>query len=61
MLGETSRNLGVSVIALIPKKIEADVIEDFRPISLIGSIYKVLAKVLIGRIQKVLPNIISHL
>lgn len=61
MLGETSRNLGVSVIALIPKMIEADVIEDFRPISLIGSIYKVLAKVLIGRIQKVLPNIISHL
>lgn len=30
-----------------------------RPINLIGSIYKILAKVLAGRLQKVLPCIIS--
>ena len=35
-------------------------IRDYRPISLLGSIYKILAKILAGRIQKVLPSIISN-
>lgn len=42
-----------------PKKPSADIISDFRPISLIGSAYKILAKVLAGRILKFLPSIIS--
>lgn len=57
--GRLSKNLGASFIVLIPKKDEADRIRDFRPISLIGSVYKILTKVLAGRLQKVLPNIIS--
>lgn len=57
--GRPSKNLGASFIVLIPKKDEADRIRDFRPISLIGSVYKILTKVLAGRLQKVLPNIIS--
>lgn len=31
----------------------------FRPISLISNIYKILAKILASRLQKVLPTIIS--
>ena len=31
-------------IALIPKKAEALELKDFRPISLMGSIYKIIAK-----------------
>ena len=33
-------------IALISKKNDASNIRDFRPISLVGSVYKILAKVL---------------
>lgn len=54
--GKLSKNL----IALIPKKEGAHHLRDFRPISLIGSIYKILAKVLVIRLQQVLPSIISN-
>uniref|UniRef100_A0A2N9EL19 Reverse transcriptase domain-containing protein n=1 Tax=Fagus sylvatica TaxID=28930 RepID=A0A2N9EL19_FAGSY len=43
------RSLNASFIALIPKKQNASNIRDFRPISLIGSVYKLLAKVLANR------------
>lgn len=33
-------------------------VKDFRPISLATSIYKVIAKVLVKRLKKVMPNII---
>ena len=57
--GKLSRGLGASFIALIPKKKGVIGIKDYQPISLIGSIYKILAKVLAGRIQNMLPDIIS--
>lgn len=43
---------------LIPKKNGAECLNDFTPISLIGSMYKIIAKVLSGSILKVLPSII---
>jgi hypothetical protein len=45
---------------LIPKKVNALNIRDFRPISLIGSIYKILAKVLANRLALVLDGIVSE-
>jgi hypothetical protein len=44
---------------LIPKKVNALNIRDFRPISLIGSVYKLLAKVLANRLALVLDSIVS--
>lgn len=44
---------------LVPKKAGANRIKDFRLISLLGSMYKILAKVLVARIQKILPSVIS--
>lgn len=41
--GELSRSIGASFIALIPKKSGVDCLKDFRPISLIGGSYKILA------------------
>lgn len=52
--------LGASFIALIPKKEGVVLLKDFGPISLIGSIYKILAKVLANRHRMVLSNIISE-
>ena len=45
------RSLNATFITLIPKKKVAKELRDFRPISLIGSIYKLFAKVLIERIK----------
>lgn len=50
--------LGVSFIALIPKKNCAIAIKDFSPISLIGSFFKILAKVLANHLRKVLLEVI---
>uniref|UniRef100_A0A2N9GXU6 Reverse transcriptase domain-containing protein n=1 Tax=Fagus sylvatica TaxID=28930 RepID=A0A2N9GXU6_FAGSY len=59
------RSLNASFIALIPKKQNASNIRDFRPISLIGSVYKLLAKVLANRLKVVLkgriPGVICKL
>ena len=35
-------------------------IKDFRPISLVGSIYKLLSKVLANRLRRVMDNLISE-
>lgn len=53
--------MGASFVALIPKKDVAASIKDFRHISLIGSLYKILAKVLDNLLRKVLPEIISEI
>ncbi|GJU10520.1 RNA-directed DNA polymerase, eukaryota [Tanacetum coccineum] len=48
-----------SFIALIPKMQEAKVVKDFRPISLIGSVYKIVAKILANRLSLVISSLIS--
>jgi hypothetical protein len=40
------KSLNTTFIALIPKKIGQLELRDFKPINLIGSVYKILAKVL---------------
>ena len=52
------RSLNASFIALIPKRHNTTNIRDFRPISLIGSVYKLLSKVLANRLKGVLDHII---
>ncbi|WMV51256.1 hypothetical protein MTR67_044641 [Solanum verrucosum] len=47
--GRFERSFNATFIALIPKKKGAKELRDFRPISLIGSIYKILSKVLTER------------
>ena len=55
-MSKLSNHIGASFITLIAKKSGAESIKDLRLTSLIGSIYKVLAKLLASRLQKVLPN-----
>ncbi|GJV31021.1 hypothetical protein Tco_1391421 [Tanacetum coccineum] len=49
-----------SFIALIPKTPEAKMVKDFRPISLIGSLYKIIAKILANRLVVVLEDIVNE-
>uniref|UniRef100_A0A2N9IRA3 Reverse transcriptase domain-containing protein n=1 Tax=Fagus sylvatica TaxID=28930 RepID=A0A2N9IRA3_FAGSY len=51
------KSLNTTFLSLIPKKVDAINIRDFRPISLIGSIYKLLSKVLANRLKLVLDKI----
>nr|GEY75654.1 RNA-directed DNA polymerase, eukaryota, reverse transcriptase zinc-binding domain protein [Tanacetum cinerariifolium] len=48
-----------SFITLIPKTQDAKVIKDFRPISLIESVYKIIAKILANRLSLVISDLIS--
>ena len=57
--GQFEKSLNATFIALIPKKAAAVEVKDFRPISLVGGVYKILAKVLATRLHKVLGEIIS--
>ena len=55
---EFERSLNASSLSLIPKKNNALNIKDFRPISLVGSVYKLLSKVLANRLRRVLDKLI---
>lgn len=57
--GRIARGCNTSFIVLIPKKEDAVSLDGYRPISLIGSLYKVTAKILTGRIRRVMEDIIS--
>ena len=53
------KSLNATFLCLIPKKTNAVNIKDFRPLSLVGSLYKLLAKVLAYKLRGVLDKLIS--
>jgi hypothetical protein len=50
--------LNASFLAVIPKKVDTVDVKDFRPISLVDGVYKILAKVLANQLKVVLHEII---
>ena len=53
------KSINASFLALIPKKVDAMEINDFRPISLVGEIYKIISKVLVNRLRRMAHGLIS--
>lgn len=53
------RSFNATYIALIPKKKGAKELKDYMPISPIGIIYKIIAKVLAERLKKVMEKLIQ--
>jgi hypothetical protein len=54
----TSTSINKGLITLIPKTGDRARLSNYRPITLLGNIYKVLAKTLAERIQSVVTHII---
>ena len=57
--GKLTKGLNSTFIALILKVSSPQQFNDFRPISLVGCWYKVLAKVLANRLQNVIGSVVS--
>ena len=52
--------LNATFLVLVPKGSTVEDLKDLRPISLVGSLYKILSKVLANRIKRVMGLIISQ-
>ena len=57
--GRLTKGINGTFIALIPKVESPQRLNDFRPISLVGSMYKILAKVLANRLRSIIGSVIS--
>ena len=53
------KSLNALFLTLIPKKVDVVEVKDFRPISLVGGIYKIISKVLANQLRRVVHGIIS--
>ena len=54
------RSLNSTLLVLKPKKGDVEDIKDFRPISLVGGLYKILDKVLANRLKRVVGQVVSE-
>ena len=57
--GTFVKSLNSTFLVLIPKKGGVEDLKDFKPISLVGSLYKILAKVLANRLKKIMGDLVS--
>lgn len=57
--GKLLKSVNKTFITLIPKSDDSKCTKDFRPISLCNFIYKIITKVMVGRLRVVLPKLIS--
>ena len=53
------RSLNTTFLVMILKKLGAKDFKDYRPISLMGSLYKLLSKVLVNRLKEVLEKLMN--
>ncbi|GKV29208.1 hypothetical protein SLEP1_g38154 [Rubroshorea leprosula] len=58
--GKLNKGLNTSFLVLIPKTENPQKIDEFRPISLIHSMYKIIAKLLANRLRQVMDGLIGE-
>jgi hypothetical protein len=58
--GKFEKSFNATFVSLIPKKTGAMDVRDFRPISLVEGIYKIISKVPTNRFKSVFGKIISN-
>lgn len=56
--GVICKGLNATIFVLLPKKNEATSLSDFRPISLVSSLYKIIVKVLSIRLRDVIARMV---
>ncbi|RVX06577.1 V-type proton ATPase subunit a1 [Vitis vinifera] len=59
MHGRFVRSLNSTFLVLVPKKGDAEDLRDYMPVSLVGGLYKLLAKVLANRLKQVMGKVVS--
>ena len=57
--GFLPKGVNSTILALIPKKEEAKMMKDYRPISCCNVLYKVISKILANRLKTILPKCIT--
>jgi len=57
--GKLSKGIKATFIALIPKVDSPQIFNDFRPISLVGCLYKIIAKILANRLRQVIGSVVA--
>ena len=57
--GTLPKGCNVALVALIPKIPSPEGFKDYRPISMVGCIYKIVAKILAGRLKKVMGYLVG--
>ena len=57
--GRFVKSLNSTFLVLILKKEGVEDLKDFKPISLVGSLYKLIAKVLANRLKKVMNHLVN--
>ncbi|GKB50694.1 RNA-directed DNA polymerase, eukaryota [Tanacetum coccineum] len=59
--GEFYRGCNASFVTLIPKVVDPIGLGDYRPISIIGSFYKIITKILSERVKRLIGKIVGEL
>ncbi|KAH9296249.1 hypothetical protein KI387_039837 [Taxus chinensis] len=59
-MGNLLKELNNTHIVLAPKKMDAKDFKDFRPISLVNTIYKIFTKIITTRLELIMNDLISR-